>query len=333
MPMLEISVVVIGRNESENLPIMIRSLSRLRQDNAFESELIYVDSASSDDSVDKAISFFDQVIVLEDSEFLCAAAGRNIGTKEASKDWVLYLDGDMELCSEFVEQLPTLITDSTQRQGFIGMYQHIYPDGSVRRDGYGAKNNYLLQGELFVRHFGGAVLLPRRLVLDAGNYNPSVFANEEIDLYTRIRSIGGRVKFIGTDMICHHTLKFSKLEVALGFLWPTKFLGKKFFGFGQLLASRARNRELSSLVRYYPHPFMFFGSLLFSALLLVVNLYFCAVVILVLMAVYITITKGVKFLFLYPGLLIQAILGWRRYRAEFSPTVKAKFINGMKVEN
>ena len=28
------------------------------------------------------------------------------------------------------------------------------------------------------------------------NYNPSVFSNEEIDIHTRIRGIGGRVKFV-----------------------------------------------------------------------------------------------------------------------------------------
>ena len=98
---------------------------------------------------------------MEDSEFLCAAAGRNIGTEHATKNWILYLDGDMEICEEFADRIAMLINDCSGNYGFMGLYQHIYPDGSVRIDGYGSKNNYKFRN-VFVRHFGGAVLLRDR---------------------------------------------------------------------------------------------------------------------------------------------------------------------------
>lgn len=321
---LELSVIVIGKNESKNLAVMVSSLDRLRHIGVIDTEFIYVDSASSDDSAEVASSFFDQVIVLESSPDLCAAAGRNIGTINACKKWVLYLDGDMELCDEFIEELHQMINSTETNRGFMGLYEHVYPDGSVRSDGYGSRNNYDYQDETFVRHFGGAVLLPRALVLQAGNYNPGVFSNEEIDLHTRIRAIGGRVKSVNIKMIRHHTYHFSKLSMLVGFIWPTKFLGKKFFGFGQLLASRFYSRQLSSLVRYYPYPFVYWGALIVAAILIHFKLALLSSVIVMMMIMYIIQRKGAKFLVLYPGLISQAILGWRKYNRKFKPKIEIK---------
>ena len=322
---LELSVIVIGKNESKNLAVMVSSLDRLRHIGDIDTEFIYVDSASSDDSAEVASSFFDQVFVLESSPDLCAAAGRNIGTINACKKWVLYLDGDMELCDEFIEELHQMINSTETKRGFMGLYEHVYSDGSVRSDGYGSRNNYDYQDETFVRHFGGAVLLPRALVLQAGNYNPGVFSNEEIDLHTRIRAIGGRVKFVNLKMIRHHTYHFSKLSIFWGFIWPTKFLGKKFFGFGQLLASRFHSRQLSSLVKYYPYPFIYWGSLVTAAILSYFKFALLSSAIIIAMVMYIIKYKGLGFVVLYPGLITQAILGWGKYNRKFKPKIDAKY--------
>lgn len=322
---LGLSVIVIGKNESKKLPVMIRSLDRLKQNCILDTDFVYVDSASSDNSVEIARSFFDQVIVLKNSPDLCAAAGRNIGTINARKQWALYLDGDMELCDEFIDALPMLINSTETKCGYMGLYEHVYNDGSVRKDGYGWRNNFDCKGETFVRHFGGAVLLPRELVLQAGNYNPGVFSNEEIDLYSRIRAIEGKVKFVNIKMIKHHTYHFPKLSILMGFIWPTKFLGKKFFGFGQLLASRFYNRQLSSLIRYYPYPFVYWGALIFSSILIFFKQTLLSSFILTAMGMYIIQRKGAGFLILYPGLISQAILGWHKYNRKFKPQIMFKY--------
>ncbi|MDA7856273.1 glycosyltransferase [Gammaproteobacteria bacterium] len=317
----EISLIVIGKNESQNLSRLINSISILGDYEDIDSEFIYVDSASSDNSVEIASKFFDKVLTLESSKNLCAAAGRYIGTINANKKWVLYLDGDMELCEEFIDNIRQFIGPNHDNVGFLGKYVHVYNDGTIRSDGYGPKNNFYHKNELYVRHFGGAVLLPRKLVLKAGNYNPGVFSNEEIDLHTRIRGVGGRVKFIDIEMIRHNTFHFSELDTFIGFYWPTKFLGKKFYGFGQLIASRFSNNNILNLVRYFPYPFIFLGSLILSIAIFLIGCIFLAMILTMSAISYLSYSKGIKFTLLYPGLIMQIIFGWKKYDSEYIPKV------------
>lgn len=323
----EISLVVIGKNESQNLSRLINSISILNDYEDIDSEFIYVDSASSDNSVEIASKFFDKVFTLESSKNLCAAAGRYIGTINAKKKWILYLDGDMELCEEFIDNIRQLIGSNHDNVGFLGKYVHVYNDGTIRSDGYGPKNNFYYKNELYVRHFGGAVLLPRKLVLKAGNYNPGVFSNEEIDLHTRIRGVGGRVKFIDIEMIRHNTFHFSKLDTLIGFYWPTKFLGKKFYGFGQLISSRFSNKNILNLVRYFPYPFIFIFAILLSIIIFLLGFIYLSFAITFLTVLYIYNKKGLKFAFLYPGLIMQIIFGWKKYNSKYVPIVLKKYLN------
>lgn len=91
-----ISFVVIGKNEDWRLEKCLSAISR----NAVKEltqpyELIYVDSQSTDKSVEIAKEYVDKVFLITGE---CnAAIGRNIGAKEATGDILFFLDGDMEL--------------------------------------------------------------------------------------------------------------------------------------------------------------------------------------------------------------------------------------------
>ena len=185
-----LSVVVIGKNESDNLPLVMASLTKLRQQVRFQTQMIYVDSDSSDLSVEIAKSFFDEVYVLSPSDNLCASAGRYIGTLKSNYEWILYLDGDMEVCSEFIDFICEHLNQLNPDYGYIGRYIYYYNDGTIRDNAL----NYKLDGQV-VAHHGGAVLLRRTAVINAGNWNPCIFSNEEIDLYTRLRYFGVSCSF------------------------------------------------------------------------------------------------------------------------------------------
>ena len=67
-----LSVVVIGRNEAHNLERLFTSIFPLSD---LIADIIYVDSASTDNSVEIASKYCDYVIKLKDSEFLNASIG------------------------------------------------------------------------------------------------------------------------------------------------------------------------------------------------------------------------------------------------------------------
>jgi glycosyltransferase involved in cell wall biosynthesis len=74
--MSRIGAVAIGRNEGERL---LRCLKSLMEQLPSDVPVVYVDSGSTDDSVETAKSLGAQVIELDLSVPFTAARGRNVG--------------------------------------------------------------------------------------------------------------------------------------------------------------------------------------------------------------------------------------------------------------
>ena len=100
-----LSVVVIGRNEGERLVRCLESV-RAMADPGGPVELIYVDSASTDSSPERAAALGARVLTVR-PERPSAATGRNAGWRVAQAPFVLFLDGDTILHPRFVaDSLP-----------------------------------------------------------------------------------------------------------------------------------------------------------------------------------------------------------------------------------
>ena len=95
-----LSVVVIGRNEGERL---VHCLTSVRAMRPIEGgiEIIYVDSASTDGSAERAAALGAIVLRVAPAQ-PSAALGRNIGWRRARAPYVLFLDGDTVLHPGFV---------------------------------------------------------------------------------------------------------------------------------------------------------------------------------------------------------------------------------------
>jgi glycosyltransferase involved in cell wall biosynthesis len=255
-----LSVCVIGKNEARNLPRLLQSLTPLRQMTAIET--IFVDSASEDDSVPTAKEGFDRVITLRRSPQLNASAARHVATQKARGVWVMYLDGDMELREEFIPVLRDWLAQGATSQGIVGICWHQYPDGTAQE--------MIVRGNRDAqpcRAFGGAVILPRESVLTAGNWNPTLNAYEEVELYGRLRTLGCIVWYRRVDFVNHYTARLSRLRLLIGSFVPYgSILGKKYYGAGQAVAASLRGHTLSAFLRVKGPPFIFAAGLLVTAL-------------------------------------------------------------------
>ncbi len=95
-----LSVVVIGRNEGDRLERCLKSVAAMDPIGG-AVEVIYVDSASTDGSAERAAGLGVKVIRVA-PERPCAAVGRNAGWKAATAPIMLFLDGDTVLAPGFV---------------------------------------------------------------------------------------------------------------------------------------------------------------------------------------------------------------------------------------
>ncbi len=310
---LLLSVIIIGRNEGAGLRPLAASLQPLLSQ--VGGETIYVDSASSDDSVAIARDCFDRTVELAPDQNLNASAGRFVGTRLARGKWLLYLDGDMLLLPACIAPLLAHIRNPDQRHGAIGNYVHSYVDGStsvwnppLRRDG-------------FVSHFGGAVLLPAAgMALE--NWDPRLFSNEEGDLMARLSRHGVLVRDLGADCIRHCTESYSSWTKLRAIFVPQgSFLGKKFWGFGQLLHARQRDGRLGDYIRAYPELFVLWGGTLAALVLLLGGAWGWGLLTVGLAAAYTATRKPARMVIVYYAFAVQAAYGWSKLDAQWQPTV------------
>jgi cellulose synthase/poly-beta-1,6-N-acetylglucosamine synthase-like glycosyltransferase len=196
-PIPAISIVVIGRNEGERLSECLESVRRMRPARG-EVETIYVDSASTDDSVERATRL-GATVVRAEFERPCAAAARNAGWRIARAPIVLFLDGDTVLDRNFV--IDSLDEFADHRVAVIfGHRREIRPKASIFNRVLDLDWVYL-PGQ--VEFCGGDALMRRDVLERVGGFDGDLIAGEEPDLCCRIRALGFIVLHVDRPMTGH----------------------------------------------------------------------------------------------------------------------------------
>jgi glycosyltransferase involved in cell wall biosynthesis len=193
-----LSIVVIGRNEGQRLARCIESVTALRGVSG-QKQIIYVDSASTDDSPAIARALGAEVIVLG-AENSTAARGRNAGWRRARAPFVLFLDGDTVLHEDFPRlALAALAHDSTV-VAVWGHRRELHPESSLY-------NRVLDLDWIYAPgdtdYCGGDVLMRRCVLEQVDGFDPTLIAGEEPELCRRLRHCGYRIRHIDSPMTRH----------------------------------------------------------------------------------------------------------------------------------
>ena len=148
-----ISVIVIGKNEGKHLAACLNSISTAL--GRLSHEVIYVDSCSTDQSLQTARSLGARCYLLAEKD-TTAGLGRFVGAKEARGEYLLFLDGDMQLRSGFVEKA-LMAMASHGYDGVCGIREDLYMRGGevVARN----ENYFNCTQERIVPEFGGALMI------------------------------------------------------------------------------------------------------------------------------------------------------------------------------
>lgn len=313
-----LSIIVIGRNEREHLQRLVSSFQFLKE-KSNNVQTIFVDSASKDGTYEHAIELFDECYRLEESDYLCASAGRAVGTEKATQEWLLYLDADMEVCPEFFCEVD-LITKSNGNIGYIGKYINIFEDNHTQITRFKSS-----KGNGIARRIGGAVLLRRENVLRAGNWNPSLFSHEEDELYSRLKIGNNSIQFIDIPMVKHYTEKRGKASTLIYILFPWGGMGKKYYGMGQVLAAKTKNREIMAYIMFDPFSFFYWLGITLAIILTFFGEPVNGSVILTATVILYFIKNGFSDLLIRSAEIPQIITGWFKYNDKYRPKVVDQF--------
>ena len=192
-----VSVVVIGRNEGARLDACLRSVAAMERD-GFGTELIYVDSASSDGSAAVAERLGARVVVLQLAR-PTAAAGRNAGWRLAQGEVVLFLDGDTVLDPAFVREALPCFEDASVAIVW-GHRRETLATPSLYNRVLDLDWMYASGETLFC---GGDALFRREVLERTGGFDETLIAGEEPELSSRIRALGLRILHVDLSMTGH----------------------------------------------------------------------------------------------------------------------------------
>jgi glycosyltransferase involved in cell wall biosynthesis len=191
-----VGVVVIGRNEGDRLKACLRSLPA-------GSDVVYVDSGSTDDSVSFARGLGFGVVELSTERGFTAARARNAGLEALAGrpiGFVQMVDGDCEVDADWIATARRALEAEPDLAVVFGRRRERFPERSLY--------NRLCDEEWNVpvgeaRSCGGDALFRLAPLRDAGGYNGNIIAGEEPDLCCRLRGNGWRIRRIDAEMTRH----------------------------------------------------------------------------------------------------------------------------------
>ena len=215
MRAIEISYVVIGRNEEKRLRQCLQAI--LDQTTSATREVFYVDSRSTDRSVEIARELGVDVLVVEDPK-PNAAKGRNLGWRHATGELIQFVDGDAVLTADWAEHGIRAMASDPKIGAVFGWWDEEHPEQSLY-------NRFAdidwPRGDGEVGSFGGIAMLRREALERAGGFPEDVLSGEEPVLAQAMRRDGYRFVQLPVPMASHdidtHDFKtYWKRSVATG---------------------------------------------------------------------------------------------------------------------
>lgn len=254
----ELGVVVIGRNEGERLKRCISSIQL-----HFNGPIIYVDSGSTDGSVEYCDEIGLEAIDLDMSTPFTMSRARNAGfkrliDKHVHCKYVQFVDGDCELSTEWLATSYHFIKKQIRISSVCGILQEKFPDKNI----YHRLMNMELKGHSGeIIACGGIAMFKIETFEKVGGFNESLIAGEEADLCLRIKSTGEKVWRLDVSMGTHDIdmHKFSQ--------WWTRMkrtghaYAQGFDMYGKGVYKHKQKQVLSSLIYGFIVPFFFIFSL------------------------------------------------------------------------
>jgi glycosyltransferase involved in cell wall biosynthesis len=194
-----VGVVIIGRNEGDRLVRCLKSLVEQSH------QLIYVDSGSTDDSVNVARSMGAEVVSLDMAKPFTAARARNEGFERMKKlyphaEYVQFVDGDCEVVTGWLESAVVFNDNHPEIVAVCGRRRERYPEKTVYNMLCDMEWNTPV-GE--TKACGGDVLMRVDAFENVQGFRANLIAGEEPELCVRLRAAGWKIWRLDQEMTLH----------------------------------------------------------------------------------------------------------------------------------
>ncbi len=197
--MKQVGLVVIGRNEGQRLQQCLVSVV------GKVARIVYVDSGSTDGSIEMARSLGVDVVELDLSTPFTAARARNEGFEhllavDKQIKFVQFVDGDCEVVEGWLEFAQSQLETQPQVAVVCGRRRERFPDKTIYNRLCDIEWNTPI-GE--TKMCGGDSMMRVEAFEQVGGFNPTLIAGEEPELCVRLRQQGWKIMRLDGDMTLH----------------------------------------------------------------------------------------------------------------------------------
>lgn len=196
-----VGLVVIGRNEGERLRRCLASAAR----SIGTARAVYVDSGSTDGSVQQARAAGVEVVDLDTSVKFTAARARNAGVQRLVQiapdtDYVMFVDGDCEIVETWWAAATARLDADAALAVACGRRRERFPARSVYNRLCDMEWDTPVGRALAC---GGDSMMRLAAFRAVGGFNADLIAGEEPELCLRLRQAGYAIERVGTEMTLH----------------------------------------------------------------------------------------------------------------------------------
>ncbi|HUQ38286.1 MAG TPA: glycosyltransferase [Aestuariivirga sp.] len=196
---MKIAIVVIGRNEGQRLVACLRSLATKQY------PVVYVDSGSTDGSIQHAMSIGVQVIALDISIPFTAARARNAGLKFLNEKWpelnyIQFLDGDCTIEEGWLGVAESFLSEHQDVAVVFGRRRESHPYRTIYNRLCDIEWDTPL-GETAA--CGGDAMMRISALIEVKGYRDSLIAAEDSELCLRLREKNWKIHRVPHAMTLH----------------------------------------------------------------------------------------------------------------------------------
>ncbi len=223
-----VSIIILAYNSREHLPGLFASL---QQQTYSALEIIVVDNASVDDTVDWVKNNAQYDLLIENPKNEWFSKGNNIAVRKAKGEYILFCNDDIVLTDDCIEKLvEECISDRSI--GMVGvkllkLQDHFKFDSAgielhknFQAVNRGENEEDIQQYDTAEDVFGitGALMMVSREALDKTRYNDEFFDEdfvaykEDVDLSWRMHQSGYRVRYY-PDAVAYHARTIQKTDL------------------------------------------------------------------------------------------------------------------------
>ena len=194
----KVSIVIIGRNEERDIGRCLDA-AQAAADQIGGAEIIFVDSASTDNTVSIVQSYGVRVLQMKPDWKLSPSAGRFVGSHYAHGEFILFIDADTLVYKDFLPAAIGHFENNPELGGINGFIDDLDEKGE-----FVANFEERYEAVADIQWLRGPCCFYRKKALqEAGTFNPHLAVEEEAELGLRLIKNGWKLQIIPVPMACH----------------------------------------------------------------------------------------------------------------------------------